>query len=254
MIRRKEEIELNTSVVTDNVYTTGFSIEELPQKIDSRYNNILEQIINTKSNEKISEIIMSSEYQQMCTDYLDFITEDCILYKSETDVIIWRQVDVAEEEYVRPYNGYMLFCYDTETTEGNLLGKIYMARDEMVYCASSKWEIIENDKRIGYIPGGETNVYMALPAGYYSLRTGNVENGLWDGNIVSGNYDIDLQAYTQYEMDFSNGYMKLISEEGFCAKSTMNYAGGSSYTDWHMAYEEQKAQGIIGYGHVVYVY
>ena len=250
-----EKVEEINPARTDNYVDP---IEELAVNTSDAYNELLEQIANQNDYQELQKIILSKEYEEMCRNYLDMLTEDCVIYEGNKSDIILHFMSVPESDVVVPYSEYMIWCYNWETEEGKLVGKCRYKDSVGVYVAIGKWAEVfygaGTEYRTGYCPQGENTVWVSFDNGFDTCINGYARNGVWNvdkwDNCTRREFYIEDGSYGEYRMYFFRGFLQnVLDDEGYSTVCIWHDAvNETSYRSGEYTHEQRNPYGILGFG------
>ena len=237
-------------------------VNELEDRTENAYGELLKRIISDQTEETLHSIVYAEEFDMMCTEYLNTISEDCIIYKDESEYVILHHIIVPENDEVKPYYDYMFLCFNEDTGKGVLFGKCScsLLEEPIFYYVKGMWgaSYIESgttDELVyGYYPMAVNYQYVAFPNGWTSIVEGDTVRGIWNSN-VNYNSESDDGSYLKHEMTFCLGYYIDALEGGVCLNYTRYDAETGqifSMSEQNKSAHQENAFGILGYGSVYY--
>ena len=233
---------------------------ELENRENRKYDELLTTIANVQSESELYDIVFSDDFNTMCEEYLDTLTEDCVIYNNGNEFIALHHIIVPEGQ-IKPYYGYMLFYYNEETFEGMLFGKSIGASDESpsFYCVTGSWGesqwLCGNKEKVinGYYPVSVVKQYMVLPTGVISELEGMAPTGIWENLIFEKLYN-ETGLYFESTQLFCEGYYVDKLEGDCCLQYIYTDENGekTTGTNKNLFFYQEDALGIMGFGDVTF--
>lgn len=229
--------------------------DELPVIGNTAYEEMFKVLANYENDvSKVQEMILSEEYEKMCSEFLNTISEDCILYEENNIKIILHHVNVPEDDVLTPCQDYVLWVYNSEVQEGAILAKCIWREVRGAYVAVAQWEEVTDGigsgYKTGYCPNGNAIARVLFEDGTSSTMQGPISKGVWDHYAIR-KYSLINGSYGDYSMCFYKGFLQnaLGTEKNSIVCTWHDFVPEEkTYETGEKTKNQEKAYGILGFG------